>query len=738
MKTLFDHAREKLIREEQPLAARMRPRTLDEYIGQDHILAPGRLLRRAIQADQLSSLIFYGPPGTGKTTLASVIANTTKSQFVTLNAVMAGIADLRDITAAAQARLGEQGQRTILFVDEVHRWNKAQQDALLPWVENGTVILIGATTENPYFTVNRALVSRSRIFQLKPLDNENIKDIIRQALKDPVRGFGAKKVQFDDDALDHLADVANGDARAALNALELAVETTQPDDNGDIHITMAVAEESIQKRAVLYDREGDCHFDTISAFIKSMRGSDPDATFYWLAKMVYAGEDPRFIFRRMTIFCSEDIGMADPKALPFVIAAAEAFDRVGLPEGHYPLAHAALYCATAPKSNSVMGFFDALKVVGSEREDEVPNHLRDASRDKEGFGHGVGYQYPHAYRDHWVAQQYLPDSLQGKIFYEPGTIGYEATLADTVRDRRELQLAAIRENDARLAPPEILTFSPTDKNTEKWLARAADNLAPQLATIRERLFAMYTVQRHDLVLDLTSDAGAFLWEAVRKAPEGGVWGVVKNQQNADILLEQANNLNSLCRPNLLVSKAETLAETFEKSEWKDVRFDFIIGRNFLANASDKQAAVQSIVKLMNETGGNVALAENIARHTQRLAALLQDHGQEWLPRIRQAEDDIYANPDDPLVNWDEKTLADYFGNAGRSIKNIEIQSFTREIIISSAQLQHWFDNAPGSFRNRLLKLCSEDDVDNFFNAVRTELLNHKVQWSTQVAFLHIH
>jgi putative ATPase len=737
MKTLFDHAREKLIREEQPLAARMRPRTLDEYIGQDHILAPGRLLRRAIQADQLSSLIFYGPPGTGKTTLASVIANTTKSQFVTLNAVMAGIADLRDITAAAQARLGEQGQRTILFVDEVHRWNKAQQDALLPWVENGTVILIGATTENPYFTVNRALVSRSRIFQLKPLDNENIKDIIRQAIKDPVRGFGAKKIQFDDDALDHLADVANGDARAALNALELAVETTPEDDEKIIHITMAVAEESIQKRAVLYDREGDCHFDTISAFIKSMRGSDPDATFYWLAKMVYAGEDPRFIFRRMTIFCSEDIGMADPKALPFVIAAAEAFDRVGLPEGHYPLAHAALYCATAPKSNSVMGFFDALKVVGSEREDEVPNHLRDASRDKEGFGHGVGYQYPHAYRDHWVAQQYLPDSLQGKIFYEPGTIGYEATLADTVRDRRELQLAAIRENDARLAPPEILTFSPTDKNTEKWLARAADNLAPQLATIRERLFAMHPVQRHDLVLDLTADAGAFLWEAVRKAPEGGVWGIVKNQQNADILLEQASNLNSLRRPNLLVSKPETLAESFGKSEWKDVRFDFIIGRNFLANTTDKKAAVQNIVKLMNEKSAAVVLAENIARHTQRLGALLQDRGEEWLPRIRQAEDDIYGNPDDPLVNWDETTLAAYFEDAGHSVKNVELQSFTREIIISSAQLQHWFDNAPGSFRSRLLKLCSEDDVDNFFNAVRAELLNHKVQWSTQVAFLHI-
>ena len=286
MKTLFDHAREKRMREEQPLAARMRPRTLDEYIGQEHILAPGRLLRRAIQIDQLSSLIFYGPPGTGKTTLASVIANTTKSCFVTLNAVMAGIGDLRDITQAAQNRLGEYGQRTTLFIDEVHRWNKAQQDALLPWVENGTIVLIGATTENPYFTVNRALVSRSRIFQLKPLEAQDIVRIIRQALGDVERGYGKLDVHVEDDALAFMANVANGDARAALNALELAVETTPPDEAGRIVITLPVAEESIQHRAVLYDREGDCHFDTISAFIKSMRGSDVDATFYWLAKMV--------------------------------------------------------------------------------------------------------------------------------------------------------------------------------------------------------------------------------------------------------------------------------------------------------------------------------------------------------------------------------------------------------------------------------------------------------------------
>ncbi|MBP5638049.1 MAG: AAA family ATPase, partial [Victivallales bacterium] len=636
MKTLFDHAREKLLHEEQPLAAKMRPRTLDEYIGQEHILAHGRLLRRAIQADQLSSLIFYGPPGTGKTTLASVIANTTKSHFVTLNAVMAGIADLRAITEDAQRRLGEQGTRTILFIDEVHRWNKAQQDALLPWVENGTIILIGATTENPYFTVNRALVSRSRIFQLKPLDNENICDIMRQALADKYRGYGTKNVTITDEALNHIADVANGDARAALNALQLAVETTppQPDENGlpAIHITLEVAEESIQKRAVLYDKEGDCHFDTISAFIKSMRGSDPDATFYWLAKMVYAGEDPRFIFRRMTIFASEDIGMADPHALPLVIAAAEAFDRVGLPEGHYPLAHAALYCATAPKSNSVMGFFDALKLVGNEREEEVPNHLRDDSRDKEGFGHGEGYQYPHAYRDHWVAQQYLPKSLQGKIFYEPGTIGYEATLADTVRTRRELQLAALRENEGQLAPPEILTFSPPDKASDKWLARAVDSLAPTLATVRERLFSSRSWHRHDLVCDLSADAAPFTWEAIRRTPEGGVTAVVKSQQNREILLEQARNIPELRRPEVIVSPLSSLASAIG-----DISFDVLIGRNVLSDSKERSKILKQFPKLM-VSGGSLLLAENIPQYSQRLYQFIPDESQEWLKAIAQAEE----------------------------------------------------------------------------------------------------
>ena len=444
MTDLFDHAMRERMRREAPLAARMRPRTLDEFIGQEHIVGPGKLLRRAIEADRLfSSIILWGPPGTGKTTLAMIIANTTRSHFETISAVLAGKAELRRVIEGARQRRKYHQQRTILFVDEVHRWNKAQQDALLPHVEDGTITLIGATTENPYFEVIGALVSRSRVFQFRPLSEHQIRQVIRRALQDPERGYGDRPVRLDQDALEHLVRVAGGDARNALNALELAVESTPPGPEGVIHITLEVAQDSIQRRAVLYDKDGDVHYDTISAFIKSVRGSDPDAALYWLAKMLYAGEDPRFILRRLLILAGEDIGLADPMGLVVAAAAAQAFEYVGLPEGVYPLVEATLYLATAPKSNSAMAYFKAYKLLEEQGAVEVPDHLKDASRDAAALGHGKGYQYPHSFPEHHVGQQYLPDALLGVRFYSPSEEGYERQVAERLARWRDAQRRAL-------------------------------------------------------------------------------------------------------------------------------------------------------------------------------------------------------------------------------------------------------------------------------------------------------
>ncbi|MBP5601467.1 MAG: AAA family ATPase [Treponema sp.] len=626
MESLFEQVKN----ETEPLAARMRPRNLDEYIGQDHIVGKGRLLRRAIAADQLTSVIFYGPPGSGKTTLARVIANHTRSNFLTLNAVLTGVQDIRNSIKQAEDYYKLYGKRTILFVDEVHRWNKSQQDALLPWVENGTIILIGATTENPFFEVNKALVSRSRVFQLKPLTFDDLLKAATMAIKDTERGYGHWEIEFEEGALEHLIETANGDARSLLNALELAIETTPeqwkphaqppvPAYGTKIFISKQAAEESIQKKVVLYDRDGDYHYDIISAFIKSLRGRDPDAACYWLARMVAAGEDSHFIFRRMLISACEDTGLADPNAISVVNACAEAFDRVGMPEGRYFLAHAALYLATAPKSNSSMAFFDALASV--EKEDaEVPNHLRDNSRDAEGFGHGAGYLYPHAYRDHWVAQQYLPDTLMGRVFYTPSTQGYEATIREGVLSRREIQIAQILEksqtseeytSDELATSPELtgsiniykkqepkeksefgvspisewwlnehfkngetkkeenLTFSPKnaanelvfDRAERFWRQRLDSNRADILLGIRDTMISMAQLMRHHRSLVWNADSGLLLWDIARKTPEGVTCGVCKTEKGKQILEQYGRTLGDLDKP-ILQARGESLSTDF--------------------------------------------------------------------------------------------------------------------------------------------------------------------------------
>ena len=428
-----------MMEKESPLASRLRPETLDDIVGQKHILGKDKLLYRAIKADKLSSIILYGPPGTGKTTIARVIANTTRAVFTQMNATVAGKKDMEQVVADAKDRRGMYGQKTILFVDEIHRFNKSQQDYLLPFVEDGTVILIGATTENPYFEVNSALISRSVIFRLEPLEKKDIEELLRRAVYDVEKGMGAYHADITDEALEFLADMSNGDARMALNAVELGILTTEPSDDGNIHITLDVAAECIQKRVTLYDKNGDNHYDTISAFIKSMRGSDPDAAVYYLARMLYSGEDVAFVARRIMICAAEDVGNADPQALVVAVSAAQAAERLGMPEARIPLAQAAIYVASAPKSNAAYNAINsALSWVEHHKTEPIPSYLQDASyKGAKNFGHGIGYQYAHNFENHWVKQQYLPDGVADQVFYHGGDLGYEAIMKQWLKDLKK-------------------------------------------------------------------------------------------------------------------------------------------------------------------------------------------------------------------------------------------------------------------------------------------------------------
>ncbi|GHV87973.1 ATPase AAA [Spirochaetia bacterium] len=757
-----------------PLADRMRPRTLDDVIGQDHIVGPGRLLRRAIQADRLSSVIFYGPPGTGKTSLARVIANTTRAYFESLNAVLTGIKDIREAIDRSDERRRLYGRRTILFVDEVHRWNKAQQDALLPWVENGTVILIGATTENPFFEVNRALVSRSRIFQLKPLSAESLRETALRALANTERGYGKWRVIFENGALEHLVEVAGGDARSLLNALELAIETSEPAGSvepvgsvepagspswppppgAEIKVSFEAAEESIQRRAVLYDRDGDYHFDTISAFIKSVRGSDPDGALYWLAKMVRAGEDPSFIFRRMIILASEDVGLADPHALEVVIACAESFDRIGFPEGNFPLAHACLYLATAPKSNSTLAFFDALGEV--EKEDaEVPNHLRDASRDAEGFGHGDGYIYPHAYRDHWAAQQYLPSALRGKTFYTPSIVGYEGKIRDEVMKKREIQSAVILGDAAHsdyahgdaahgdadtmtaaanAADGEFLSWSAASKGREGWFKRLESGRSALLLADRDAILGQTMINRHDRILLPAAGDGLLLWESLRRTPEGLCAALVETGAARDALLRFATVLDEPEQPQIAVVPGNTLPAPEEaETLFATPVFDHILVREPWKRGFGPRGDAETVFSsfagrsfALLAGGGDITVLQSPPLLGERLSRIIRDEcgaDADLADRLANAEAVFYtpgtgekARNTPEWWAWDGELLERSFTRAGFHI-NLTVLDQGEERLLSERDIAAWFDGEHSSWGTRMLAALGETD----FLAVRALL-----------------
>ncbi len=787
--TLFEQGK----RNNEPLAARMRPRNLDEYIGQDHIVGKGRLLRRAIAADQLTSVIFYGPPGSGKTTLARVIANHTKSNFITLNAVLTGVADIREAIKKAEDYFNLYSRRTILFVDEVHRWNKSQQDALLPWVENGTIILIGATTENPFFEVNKALVSRSRVFQLKPLTSEDLKKACQMALSDKERGYGNWKVIFEENALEHLIETANGDARSLLNALELAVETTPekwdpkgnppvPAYGSEIFISCEAAEESIQKKVVLYDRDGDYHYDIISAFIKSLRGRDPDAACYWLARMVRAGEDPHFIFRRMLISACEDTGLADPNAITVVNSCAAAFDRVGMPEGNYFLAHAALYLATAPKSNSSMAFFDAISAVEKE-ECEVPNHLRDANRDAEGFGHGSGYLYPHAYRDHWVAQQYLPDSIRGRVFYTPTTQGYEGTIRSEVLSRREVQIASILnpEGDGSASEKsefgnnpisqwwinqhfksgnekndENLTYTPVDSKKEKilsaadkfWRQRLDTTRAENLLEIRNSMIMMAETKRHHRNLVWNADSGLLVWEIARKTPEGVTCGVCKTEQGRKILEQYEQTLGDMDKPVLINRDNMSLSDVLEKFD------DIIFDRMYMVDPFVSSKSIKNLSEVLSNIfkdnkhfapGCEVIISQLIPSKGQRISSLIKEQllldaentfDSGILEKLSVADCEYFTDKENNLFNWNEENIEEEILGTGL---NLEWASKTLydKCYITSDEIEMWFTSGKSAYGTFVSNYLNEDEVKIIKQFLLQSTEKKLLNWKKEIMFAKI-
>nr|RME83616.1 MAG: AAA family ATPase [Planctomycetota bacterium] len=719
---LFEQELQRRILKTAPLADRLRPKRLEDFVGQKHILGKGRLLRRAIEADRISSLIFYGPPGTGKTTLAQIIAHHTQSYFTSLNAVLAGVKDLRKVVEEAKERRHIHDKRTILFIDEVHRWNKSQQDALLPWVEKGVIILIGATTENPYFEVIRPLVSRSRIFQLFPLTEEDLSQLLDRALHDKESGYGNRRIEIFPEARSHLIRVANGDGRSLLNALELAVETTPPNQQGIIEITLEVAEESIQKRAVLYDKEGDAHYDTISAFIKSLRGSDPDGALYWLAKMVYSGEDPRYIFRRMLILAAEDVGLADPQAIQVVNACAQAFDYVGFPEGSFHLAEAALYLATARKSNSTLAFFDALKTIEEDREGEVPRHLKDANRDKEGFGHGKGYLYPHAYQDHWVAQNYLPKGLQGKIFYKPSLQGYEGKIHEEVKRRKEIQLSLpLEEFDPFTGREGQSVYSA--KKKEKWFRAVSRGLSEELFRIQEAIVKDLPISSHHLLLLLNPPSPFLAFPLISKISEGGLFIWLREEEKKTIFLDQWKGLDYLDYPEFWIDpKWQRMVDHFQKEE---ILFDYIISWRGVLEIFGQGEILEKLSSLIKPKG-KICLGEKFFYESSRPSHYLEKKqlSKKLWKKFLETEEKVYSSH--PLLSWTETKFEKVFEAKGFKIKKRKSWKEEKQKPLTQSLLEHWFSPEEGSYASWMRPYFSKEEWSQirkvFFQSQGKEIL----------------
>ncbi len=717
---------------DQPLAARMRPRTIDEYVGQDHILGPGRLLRRAIAADQLTSIILSGPPGTGKTTLARVIANSTTSGFLSINAVLAGVAEIREAIAQAREQKDLYGRRTILFVDEVHRWNKAQQDALLPWVENGTFVLVGATTENPWFEVNAALVSRSRIFQLTALSEDDLEKIAAQALADKGRGYGQYRVSIEHDALKHLVRTASGDARSLLNAIELAVETNPdgfpPKNDQAIVVDLASAEESIQRKAVLYDKDGDYHFDSISAFIKSVRGSDPDAALYWLARMVNGGESPRFILRRLMILASEDVGLAQPQALAQVESAAAAFDRVGLPEGQYFLSQATLYLCLCPKSNSTMGYFDALKSLEKETAHQVPLSLKDGNRDGDGLGHGKGYRYPHAYQEHWVAQEYLPHYLRGRVFYQSGPLGWEGERQTELARRREVQLALAASNE-ELQDEQLRSAGPKDASLDYFLRRSNADMESWILQVRDAVFQKLALQGHERLVVCGEDLEIVASEGLRTVSSGFLYLVASEAK-----LERADNILGQARlaSQVLKDQAPSWQSCPVESElsFNNGKPERIAGWRTLTSHNENGLVAR--LATVCDSSCQMVLAEPLNAAGTSLVSLLSRSSMRELEleQLVRAEQDFRAS------QASVQNLSDQLAKSGWKLVWHEQMTLQRKRRMVPAQLEAWLSTSRlNSYGNFMVQTLGTELFERFGKALHESVSGATCDWETVIVVL---